>query len=155
MKYDEHIRLVKNAEEWNAVHVHTPFSSLEQFDPWRVYVDVLHCLDLACSSDCLTSFLMIHGKASDRGLNALREDYMQWCVDNNVQDRATHKMFTLKALKASSTEYAAVSQKILKGGACRMMCYWACGHATQRASEKPGDAESQILGCMFHVFLWG
>ena len=147
---------MKNAEEWNAVHVHTPFSSLAQFDPWRVYVDVLHCLDLGCSSDCLTSFRMIHGKASDRGLNALREDYMQWCVDNNVQDRATHKMFTLKALKPSSTEYAAVSQKILKGGACRMMCYWACGaggeaRPSYRHSPALARAQRQHLGDSGHV----
>ena len=108
-------------------------------------------MDLACSSDCLTSFLMVQSEASDRALNALRIDYMQWCVDSKVDQRAVPKLFTVKALKTCSTEYASVSQKLLKGSACRMMCYWACGLAMQRASENPADVHSQISGSI--VFL--
>lgn len=118
------LRLVKDAADWNAVHAPTTFSLLPQFDPWRVYVDVLHCLDLACTTDCLSSLLAICG-GNDSALETLRLDYYQWCKDLQIKDKATHKLFKMKVLQPSG-EYPSLSQKIIKGGAARMMSYWGC-----------------------------
>lgn len=136
--------MVRDAVDWNAIHAPTQFSLLAQFDPWRVYVDVLHCLDLACTTDCLAS-LLVSCAANDTELETLRLDYYEWCQEVKVKDKATHKLFKMKTLQPSG-EYPSLSQKIIKGGAARMMSYWGCVVAFRYCVDHAMDPYFKTLG---------
>ena len=132
------LRLVQNADEWIQIHVATPWTQIPAFDPWRIYPDVLHVLVLAISPDSIASFLLFATAASgnrDHALSQIRRRYFQWASDMKLDAGylANPKLFTQKILQPSSTTYPAVSQKFLKGAAARMMCYFICGMACERA----------------------
>ena len=123
------------------------------FDPWRIYPDVLHVLDLAISPDSIASFLLFATAASgnrDHALSQIRRRYFQWASDMKLDAGylANPKLFTQKILQPSSTTYPAVSQKFLKGAAARMMCYFICGMACERASGSD-DLVDKFLCWMF------
>eukprot|EP00435_Cladocopium_sp_Y103_P060184 s308_g22.t1 len=135
----EKCELVQNAAEWIQIHGATPWTQMPAFDPWRIYPDVLHVLDLAISPDSIASFLLFATASGNRdhALTKIRQRYFEWASDMKLDAGylANPKLFTQKILQSSSTSYPAVSQKFLKGAAARMMCYFICGMACEKASE--------------------
>ena len=128
---------MRDASDWIEIHGETPWTKLPAFDPWRIYPDVLHVLDLAIAPDSIGSFLLFatDNGSRDQGLDTIRMQSFQWASEIKLgcEYLANPKLFTSKVLQSSSTTYPAISQKFLKGAAARMMCYFICGLACERA----------------------
>ena len=152
MSPDSIARLLRDADEWNQVaHEPTPFSCVPGFSPSRVYVDMLHTLDLACTTDTLASMLVVCSRGVDAKLASFRDDYFKWCRDSRISEKAHHKLFTMKILQPKN-EYPSLSQKMIKAAASRMMTYWACNLAYAYAMENSDDPRAEILSCAFRHF---
>lgn len=148
--------LAGDAEEWGRVHGHSIWSGLPGFNGWRVYIDLLHVLDLACTVDAISSFLVWHtqdGQRRDTQLAQLRRQYTAWCQDRKVPHsaRATAKMWSSKILMPSAGEYPTLSQKFLKGVAARIMVYWVCEIAYMRAMATQDPLAQQLSFCKKHT----
>ena len=129
------VRLIQDAADWVEVHGDTPWTNLPGFDPWRIYPDVLHVLDLAVTPDSIASFLLF---ATDNARNrdAARK-YFKWASEIGLDSGylANPKLFSSKTLRASTSVYPSISQKFLKGAAARMMSYFVCGLACDTAFQ--------------------
>ena len=133
-------RLIQNAADWIGVHGQTPWTNLPGFDPWRIYPDMLHVLDLPISPDSIASILLfeIDGLPNrDTALFAIGKKYFTWASEMKLDAGylANPKLFSQKILKASSAVYPSISQKFLKGAAARMMTYFICGLVCERANQ--------------------
>ena len=51
--------------------------------------------------------------------------------------RAARKLFTVGILSPSTTSYAHLSQKMLKGAAAKIIIYWLCGVVCEKARDSP------------------
>lgn len=57
--------------------------------------------------------------------------------------RANKKMFTMECIGPSTTAYAHISQKMLKGAASRLIIYWLAEILVKQAQE-PGASRSTL-----------
>lgn len=66
----------------------SPFLQIPHFNPWRIYPDILHVVDLALTMDMHSSTLMIWsdnslqkfpGRTRDERLRSIFVRYSQWC----------------------------------------------------------------------------
>ena len=130
------VRLIQDAADWVEVHGDTPWTNLPGFDPWRIYPDVLHVLDLAVTPDSIASFLLFatdNARNRDAALGEIRRKYFKWASEIGLDSGylANPKLFSSKTLRASTSVYPSISQKFLKGAAARMMSYLCVAwHAT-------------------------
>ncbi|CAL1140333.1 unnamed protein product, partial [Cladocopium goreaui] len=92
--------LVRDASDWIEIHGETPWTKLPAFDPWRIYPDVLHVLDLAIAPDSIGSFLLFatDNGNRDQGLDTIRMQYFQWASEIKLgcEYLANPKLFTSK-----------------------------------------------------------
>ena len=134
------VRLIQDAADWVEVHGDTPWTNLPGFDPWRIYPDVLHVLDLAVTPDSIVSFLLFatdNARNRDAALGEIRRKYFKWASEIGLDSGylANPKLFSSKTLRASTSVYPSISQKFLKGAAARMMSYFVCGLACDTAFQ--------------------
>lgn len=69
--------------------------------------------------------------------------------------RANKKLFTMECIGPSTTAYAHISQKMLKGAASRLIIYWLTPILVKKTNE-PGASRSElqigyISGCFFLI----
>lgn len=162
--YHQKARLVADASEWIEIHGETLWTGIPGFDPWRIYIDVLHVLDLAITVDKTASFLMWLTKGKDAELGRLRTRYTLWCKEMKipVAMRANKKMWTSKILAPGTGQYPSLSQKFLKGAAARLIVFFLCEIAYGLAMER-NDLYSKWLSrtepftclCVFSVQFFG
>lgn len=60
--------------------------------------------------------------------------------------RASRKLFTLDVITPSTTAYAHISQKILKGAAARMIVFWMALILEKIASQPGASVPDKLLG---------
>ncbi|CAL1149322.1 unnamed protein product [Cladocopium goreaui] len=84
-------------------------------------------------------FELVQGGNKKQLLEELRIDYEKWCMESGVPHaaRASRKLFTLDVITPSTTAYAHISQKILKGAAARMIVFWMA-LILEKIASQPG-----------------
>ena len=132
-------------EQWSALYlalaVVSPLLLIPGFCIWRVFFDVMHCLDLGVYQLAVPSVMqeltsapgVFPGASVDDRYAAAYREYRLWCKTRRVK-AVIGKRFTRKVWRKSSNVYPRISQLSAKAAALRSMTYWVDKVLRERAN---------------------